>query len=615
MPFDVYSKAGANAAFATAAQGALAGTATQPGDLGTAAASDVGDFATAAQGALADTATQPGDLAAVATTGAYADLTGKPTLGTAAADALLFVTATGDDGNSGLHLGAAKRTVQAAYAALPAAGGLIQLGAGDFTLANTGAVTGLTITPGKPVTIRGVGRTRSRIVYNGTGTALQIGDGVTPFLDWGLLEDVGIYCAAATGTTIGVKIADAHRGTINRVDIAASGSPAGSVALRGDAAYGLYVRDSLLHGFGGAVLCSGGGGDFTFTDTDMDAGGAGAIVFRTIGCGAVRVMGGQISGTGAAVGIQIDTTGGSDLSGIEIHNVYFDTSAVGSAALAIALAPAATSSGNIIGPSVATQCRQGITVDKVVGGQIAVSDVGTAGALLTANSSGVHIWSHLNGGILTDNGANNTLWRQAGNGTLKTGSIAVTGTCSAGSGYTASTTSVAYFSNPASASGTLLRSLVGVEANERFAINYAGQVAWGAGAGAGTDITISRKGAGALGIGGAIAPGVTRQTLAANGAVAFDSRYGQIYVETWQANATSSSITGGTPADGQHLTICWKQDATGGRTYVWPTNCRFAGNAAPADTTLSTKTQVSFYYDATDTKWVELSRAVAVPTA
>ncbi len=53
--------------------------------LGTAAAADTGDFATAAQGALADTAVQPGDLATVATTGAYSDLSGTPTLGTAAA--------------------------------------------------------------------------------------------------------------------------------------------------------------------------------------------------------------------------------------------------------------------------------------------------------------------------------------------------------------------------------------------------------------------------------------------------------------------------------------------------------------------------------------------------
>ncbi len=53
--------------------------------LGTAATTASTDYATAAQGALADTATQPADLATVATTGAYSDLTGKPTLGTAAA--------------------------------------------------------------------------------------------------------------------------------------------------------------------------------------------------------------------------------------------------------------------------------------------------------------------------------------------------------------------------------------------------------------------------------------------------------------------------------------------------------------------------------------------------
>ena len=44
---------------------ALAGTATQPGDLGTAAAADVGDFGTAAQGAKADTAVQPAALDAI----------------------------------------------------------------------------------------------------------------------------------------------------------------------------------------------------------------------------------------------------------------------------------------------------------------------------------------------------------------------------------------------------------------------------------------------------------------------------------------------------------------------------------------------------------------------
>ncbi|MGH3447557.1 MAG: hypothetical protein ACRDP4_08025 [Nocardioidaceae bacterium] len=76
---------------ATAAQGATADTATQPGDLATVATSgsysdltsqpaipsspgDIG-AATAAQGSTADTAVQPGDLADVATSGDYDDLT------------------------------------------------------------------------------------------------------------------------------------------------------------------------------------------------------------------------------------------------------------------------------------------------------------------------------------------------------------------------------------------------------------------------------------------------------------------------------------------------------------------------------------------------------------
>ena len=65
--------------------------------LGTAATTASTDYATAAQGALAASATQPGDLATVATSGAYSDLSGTPTLGTAAAAAAAdFVAVTGD---------------------------------------------------------------------------------------------------------------------------------------------------------------------------------------------------------------------------------------------------------------------------------------------------------------------------------------------------------------------------------------------------------------------------------------------------------------------------------------------------------------------------------------
>jgi hypothetical protein len=58
---------------------ANAGTARTNLGLGSAATTDASDYATAAQGTLADSATQPGDLATVATTGAYSDLSGKPT--------------------------------------------------------------------------------------------------------------------------------------------------------------------------------------------------------------------------------------------------------------------------------------------------------------------------------------------------------------------------------------------------------------------------------------------------------------------------------------------------------------------------------------------------------
>jgi len=60
----------------------------------TLAAMDVG-AATSAQGALAATAVQPGDLATVATTGAYADLSGAPTLGTAAGQNIEVFDAAG----------------------------------------------------------------------------------------------------------------------------------------------------------------------------------------------------------------------------------------------------------------------------------------------------------------------------------------------------------------------------------------------------------------------------------------------------------------------------------------------------------------------------------------
>ena len=74
--------------------------------LGSAAESNTGDFATAAQGTLAASATQPGDLATVATSGAYNDLTGKPTL----------FSGDYDDLSNKPTLGTAAATASTAYA-------------------------------------------------------------------------------------------------------------------------------------------------------------------------------------------------------------------------------------------------------------------------------------------------------------------------------------------------------------------------------------------------------------------------------------------------------------------------------------------------------------------
>ena len=92
--------------------------------LGSAAESNTGDFATAAQGTLAASATQPGDLATVATSGAYNDLTGKPTLFSGAYSDLTGAPSLGavatsndyDDLSNKPTLGTAAATASTAYA-------------------------------------------------------------------------------------------------------------------------------------------------------------------------------------------------------------------------------------------------------------------------------------------------------------------------------------------------------------------------------------------------------------------------------------------------------------------------------------------------------------------
>ena len=73
-----------------------------------------GNYATAAQGTLADSAIQPADLATVATSGAYSDLTGTPTISTFGASLIDDTSASA--ARTTLGLGSAATTNSTAYA-------------------------------------------------------------------------------------------------------------------------------------------------------------------------------------------------------------------------------------------------------------------------------------------------------------------------------------------------------------------------------------------------------------------------------------------------------------------------------------------------------------------
>jgi hypothetical protein len=108
--------------------------------------------------------------------------------------------------------------------------------------------------------------------------------------------------------------------------------------------------------------------------------------------------------------------------------------------------------------------------------------------------------------------------------------------------------------------------------------------------------------------GGALFGAVATQTLAAPGGVTIDASTANLEIVILQANATSSSITNS--HKGQRLTLIWVQDSTGGRTYAWPSNCKFGGGAGPSDTTPGKSTSATLIYDGTN--WIETSRSVAV---
>jgi hypothetical protein len=193
--------------------------------LGTAAATDVADYATAAQGARADAAVQPGDLAAVATTGAYGDLAGTPALGSAA----------------GLDVGtSAHHVVQLdAAGALPPVDGsnLLNLPAGSGSAAGTSydnTTCGLVGTDVQAAIEELAGRTDSRFVavIAGADAPLQLRNG-TPYVVDGDAETIiaqAILDGARSLMLVGTCTAGAtvRLNTADRVDL--TGMPGASLA-------------------------------------------------------------------------------------------------------------------------------------------------------------------------------------------------------------------------------------------------------------------------------------------------------------------------------------------------------------------------------------------------
>lgn len=215
--------------YATAAQGTLADSAVQPGDIGTAAAQDVGYFATAAQGTLADSATQPGDLATVATSGSYDDLDDKPTIPTSL-DSLTDVVITSATNGQGLQFNGTNWVNSSA-------------GSGTVTSVAMSVPTGLSVS-GSPVTTTGTLAVSLTSGYAIPTTAKQT-EWDTAYTDRNKWDGGATGLTAATGrTSLGLGTAATTAATDYAT--AAQGTKADTAYGWGNHASAGYAADSAV---------------------------------------------------------------------------------------------------------------------------------------------------------------------------------------------------------------------------------------------------------------------------------------------------------------------------------------------------------------------------------
>ncbi len=192
--------------------------------LGTAATTNSTAYATAAQGALADSAVQPGDLSTVATSGDYDDLTNKPTVPTTL-DSLTDVVITSATNGQGLQFNGTNWVNSNA-------------GSGTVTSVDMSVPTGLAVS-GNPITSSGT----LAVVY-ASGYAIPTTSKQTNWdtaYGWGDHASAGYLTSETdTGTVTSVAATVPTGFTISGTPITGSGT----LALGFDTGYSLPTTAS-----------------------------------------------------------------------------------------------------------------------------------------------------------------------------------------------------------------------------------------------------------------------------------------------------------------------------------------------------------------------------------
>jgi parallel beta-helix repeat protein len=486
------------------------------------------------------------------------------------ADAVIYLSsdAYASDTGDGLSWGSAKATLAGAISALGGSPGMITAGAGTFAFTTINWAQGISIT--------GQGEDVTKFHSTITSGSAFANPSPGTLITFGHLEGFELYGADSGNATIGLDLNSRSAATVKDVLVTDFGTGVSLTSTTdGGCVYNRFQNvDSIGNGTGWQI-----GGEGSNSNTLMGCRGSGGTTGVAIAdSNQNQFLGCQFESN--TTGVAMTSTGGSggNSTGNVIDGCRFEANATGWTT------DADSNYNYIIGP---------LYVDSSVANYTDTS--GTTCQVIDPGY-GVIVPSYM-----YVNGAppRNTALP------LQQGQFSVTTESAAGTvGFTA-------YQND----GT---------DNRRIAVWLSSDVSWGLGlaysSGGGIPFRLY-NGSESLNpitcnaaqtvFGGGVADLIATQTLASNGAVTINANNGNVQAVTLEANATSSSITN--PVTGQELTIQWIQDATGSRTYAWPTACKFAGASAPSATATANYTDsVTFIYNGT--YWVEKCRATGINT-